>query len=97
MAGDETGIGDGGKSDGDGNKVGGQATASRAMARATVTRWRGPPHRQRLASGAAGDNNHHRRGRREPQRHGPVLVAPFCEIRHRQQIFFQPFFKNVVP
>jgi hypothetical protein len=29
VAGDETGIGDGGKSDGDGDKVGGQATASR--------------------------------------------------------------------
>ena len=39
MAGDETGIGDGGKSDGDGNKVGSQATASRAMARATVKQW----------------------------------------------------------
>ncbi len=37
MAGDETGIGNGGKSDGDGNKVGGKATASRAMAKATVT------------------------------------------------------------
>ena len=36
MAGDETGIGDGGKSDGNGNKVGGQATASRAMVRATM-------------------------------------------------------------
>ena len=50
MAGDEVGNGDGGKSDGDGDKVGGQATASmmpsRAMARATVTRWRGPPRRQ---------------------------------------------------
>jgi len=42
VAGNETGIGDGGKSDGDGDKVGGQATASRAMARATVMRWRGP-------------------------------------------------------
>ena len=28
MAGDETGNGDGGKSDGDGDKVGGQAAAS---------------------------------------------------------------------
>ena len=43
MVGDVTGIGDGGKSDGDGDKVGGQATASRAMARAMVTRWQGPP------------------------------------------------------
>jgi len=39
VAGNETGIADGGKSDGDGNKVGGQATASRAMARAMVTGW----------------------------------------------------------
>ena len=39
MAGDKTGISDGGKSDGNGDKVGGQATASRAMARAMVTRW----------------------------------------------------------
>ena len=31
------GIGDGGKSNGDRNKVGGQALASRAMARATMT------------------------------------------------------------
>ena len=30
------GIGDGGKIDGNGNKVGGQATAFRAMVRATV-------------------------------------------------------------
>ena len=37
VADDETGIGDGGKSDGNGNKVGGQATASSAMARAMVT------------------------------------------------------------
>ncbi len=35
MAGDGTGIVDSGKSDGDGNKVGGQATASRVMARLT--------------------------------------------------------------
>ncbi len=69
MAGDKTGIGDGGKSDGNGDKVGEQATASRAMERATVT---------------LGDN-------------GPVLVAPFCEIWHRQQSFLQPFLKNVVP
>ncbi len=55
MAGDKTGIGDGGKSNDDGDKVGGQATASRAMARATVTRWRGPPpRRQRSKSGAVG-------------------------------------------
>jgi len=50
LAGDETGNGDGGKSDGDDNKVGGQATASngkggrrltatRAMATATATTW----------------------------------------------------------
>jgi hypothetical protein len=39
VAGNETGIVDGDKSDGDGNKVGGQETASRAMARATVTQW----------------------------------------------------------
>jgi len=39
VAGDETGIGDGGKSNGDDDKVGGQATASRAMVRAMVTRW----------------------------------------------------------
>ena len=37
MAGNETGVVDGGKSDGNGNEVGGQATASRAMARAMVT------------------------------------------------------------
>ena len=41
MAGNKTGIGNGGKSDGDDNKVGGQATASTAMARATVTRLAG--------------------------------------------------------
>ncbi len=35
MAGDETGIGDGGRSDCYGDKVGGQETASRAMLRAT--------------------------------------------------------------
>jgi hypothetical protein len=39
VADDETRIGNGNKSDGDGNKVGGQATASRAIARATVMRW----------------------------------------------------------
>ena len=50
MAGDETGNGNGGKSDGDDNKVGGQATASngeggrrltvtRAMVTVTVTTW----------------------------------------------------------
>ena len=50
MAGDETGNGNGGKSDGDDNKVGGQATASngkggrrltvtRAMATVTATTW----------------------------------------------------------
>ena len=39
VAGDETGIGDGSKSDGNGDKVGGQATASRVMVRATVTQW----------------------------------------------------------
>ena len=43
MAGDETGIGDCGKSVGDGDKVGGQATESRAMVRAMVTQWRDPP------------------------------------------------------
>ena len=39
MAGNETGIGDGGKSDGDGDKVGGQATASNGKGgrRLTVT------------------------------------------------------------
>ena len=65
MADDEKGIGDGGKSDGNGDKVGGQATASRAMERATVTQWRGPPRRQRSTSGAVGDNDRHCRGRRE--------------------------------
>ena len=54
MAGDKSGIGDGGKSDDDNNKVGGQATASRAMARATVTQWRGSPRRQCPTSGAEG-------------------------------------------
>ncbi len=50
MAGDETGNGDGGKSDGDDDKVGGQATASngeggrrlmatRAMATVTAKLW----------------------------------------------------------
>ncbi len=50
MVGDETGNGDGGKSDGDNNKVGGQATASNgeggrrlmaiiAMAAVTATTW----------------------------------------------------------
>ena len=50
MVGDETGNGDGGKSDGDDDKVGGQATASngkggrrltatRAMATVTATTW----------------------------------------------------------
>jgi hypothetical protein len=50
LAGDKTGNGDGGKSDGDDDKVGGQATASngeggrrltatRAMATATATTW----------------------------------------------------------
>ncbi len=50
MAGDETGNGDGGKSDGDGDKVVGQAiasngkgdrrlTATRAMAMVTATTW----------------------------------------------------------
>ena len=50
MAGDETGIGDGDKSDGDDNKVGGQATTSNgkggrrlmvtmAMAAVTATTW----------------------------------------------------------
>ncbi len=99
VAGDEKGIGDCGKSDGDGDKVGGQATTSREMARATVTRWRGPPRRQRLTSGAAGDNDRHCRGRRERRwgDNGPVLVAPFREIQHRQQIFLQTFLKNVVP
>ena len=53
----ETGIGDGGKSNCYGDKVEGQETASRAMVRAVVTRWRGPPRRQRLTSGAAGDND----------------------------------------
>ncbi len=44
VAGNETGNGDGGKSGGDGDKFGKQATASRAMVLATVTRrqwqWR---------------------------------------------------------
>jgi hypothetical protein len=35
-------------------QVGGQATASRAMARAAVTRWQGPPRQQRSTSGVAG-------------------------------------------
>ncbi len=50
LAGDETGNGDGGKSDGDDNKVGGQATASNGedgrrllatmvMAAVTATTW----------------------------------------------------------
>ncbi len=50
MAGDKTGNGDGGKSDGDDNKVGGQATASNGeggrrltatmvMAAVTATTW----------------------------------------------------------
>ena len=50
MAGDETGNGDGGKSDGNNNKVGGQATApngeggrrltaTRVMAMVTATTW----------------------------------------------------------
>ena len=50
LAGEETGNGNGGKSDGDDNKVGGQATASngkggrrltvtRAMATVTATTW----------------------------------------------------------
>jgi hypothetical protein len=38
VAGNETGNGNGGKSNGNSDKVGRQATASRAMARATVTR-----------------------------------------------------------
>jgi len=38
VVGDETSIGDGGKSGGYGDKVGGQETASRAMVRATVMR-----------------------------------------------------------
>jgi len=62
VASDEMGIGDGSKSDGDGDKSGGQATASRVMVRAKVTRWRDPPQRQHLTSGAVGDNDHHRRG-----------------------------------
>ncbi len=37
VVGNETGNGDDGKSDGDSNKVGGQATASRAMLSGTVT------------------------------------------------------------
>jgi hypothetical protein len=37
VAGNKTGNGDGSKSDGNCNKVGGQATASRAMALAMVT------------------------------------------------------------
>ena len=65
MAGDETGISNGGKSNGNGEKVGGQATASRAMARAKVMRWQGPPRQQRSTSGAAGDNDLHRHGRHE--------------------------------
>jgi hypothetical protein len=65
VAGNERGIGDGGKSNGDNDKVGRQATASRAMARAMVTRWQGPPRRQLSTSGAVGDNNRHRRGHRE--------------------------------
>ncbi len=65
MAGDETGIGYGDKSDDNGNKVGSQATSSKAMARATVTQWQGPPRRQCSTSGAVGDNDRHRRGRRE--------------------------------
>ena len=65
MGGDKTGIGDSGKSDGDGNKFVGQATASRAIARATVTKWQGPPRQQRSTSGAAGDNDRHRHRRRE--------------------------------
>ncbi len=42
VAGNKTGNGDGNKSDDDGDKVGRQATASRVMALATVTRgqWR---------------------------------------------------------
>ncbi len=40
VAGDEPGNGNGSKSDVDGNKVGRQATASREMASATVTRGR---------------------------------------------------------
>ena len=40
MAGGETGIGDGGKSDCyHSDKVGGQETASRVMVRATVMQW----------------------------------------------------------
>jgi hypothetical protein len=38
VVGNKTGNGDGGKSNGNGDKVGGQATASRAMATAMVTR-----------------------------------------------------------
>ncbi len=37
VAGDKTGNGNGGKSDGNSDKVGGRATASRAMASAMVT------------------------------------------------------------
>ena len=54
MAGDETGIGDGGKRGGYSDKVGGQETASRAMVRATVTRWRGPPRRHVQRPGQRG-------------------------------------------
>ena len=43
VAGDKMGIGNGGKSKGYGDKVGGQEIASRAMVRATVMQWRGPP------------------------------------------------------
>ncbi len=65
VAGDETGIGNGGKSNGNGNKVGGQARASRAMVRATVMQWQGPPRQQHSTSGAVGDNDRHHRGRRK--------------------------------
>ena len=71
---------DGGKSDGDGDKVGGQATASRAMARATMTRWQGPSRRQRSTSGAVGENDRYRRGRPivslGGQRPGPCRAVP---------------------
>jgi len=74
VAGDKTSIGDGGKSDCYGDKVGGQETASRAMVRAMVRNGEAHPddniqhpgpRRQPSTSGAAGDNDRHRCGRRE--------------------------------
>ena len=69
--GDETGIGDSGKSDDNGNKFGGQATASRVMAREMVTRWQGPPRRQRSSRAP--------RVTLGGQRPGPCCAVPFQE------------------